>query len=49
MKAKIDPNYTGQACFLHLKKAFDTLDHGSFFTKLDYYGFRGPINELIAI
>ena len=38
---------TGQACFIDLKKAVDTLNHDIFLHKLGTYGFRGKINEIL--
>ena len=48
MRAKIDPEYTGRACFVDLQKVYDTLDHEIVFTELSYYGFRGHNIELLA-
>ena len=47
MRDEIDKRNSGQACFLALKKAFDSLDHTVLMNKLYSYGFRGPIQELI--
>ena len=47
MRDEIDKRNSGQACFLDLKKAFDSLDHTVLMNKLYSYGFRGPTHELI--
>ena len=39
---------TGQACFIDLKKAFDTLNHKFVFHKLENYGFKRKINEILG-
>ena len=38
---------TGQACFIDLKNTFDILGHEIFLHKLEKYGFRGKINEIL--
>ena len=45
IREKIDKKSTGQACFINLQKAFDTLDHSILLEKLYAYGYRGPIFE----
>ena len=39
---------TGQACFIDLKKAFDTLYHEILLHTLEYYGFIGKINKIVG-
>ena len=47
MRSEIDSKSTGQACFIDLQKAFDTLDHKILLEKLEKYGYRGPIYKLL--
>ena len=44
MRDAIDKNSSGQACFIDLQKAFDTLDHDISLIKMYEYGFRGEVN-----
>ena len=48
MRSKIDERSKGNACFIDIRKAFDTLEHKILLLKLDKYGFRGPIYNLMA-
>ena len=48
LREQIDKKMTGQACFIDLKKAFDTLNHEILLNKLENYGFRGKINEILG-
>ena len=42
-----DRGFVNTVVFLHLKKAFDTVDHDVLFGKLQYYGiFRSSHNGL---
>ena len=41
VRTEIDKKAQGQACFIDLQKAFDTLDHHILLKKLEDYGFRG--------
>ena len=47
MRDEIDKKSSGQACFIDLQKAFDTLDQDILLTKLYEYGFRGEVNILL--
>ena len=47
IREKIDKKSTGQACFIDLQKAFDTLDHSILLKNLYAYGYRGPIFEIL--
>ena len=43
----LDKNHYTCAIFLDIKKAFDSLDHKILQKKLDHYGFRGKIWNLL--
>ena len=47
VRTEIDKKAQGQACFIDLQKAFDTLDHHLLLKKLENYGFRGKIFEIL--
>ena len=47
IRTEIDRKSLGQACFIDLQKAFDTLDHNILLQKLDKYGYRGPIHDMM--
>ena len=47
IREKIDKKSTGQACFIDLQKAFDTLDHSILLKTLYAYGYRGPIFDIL--
>ena len=47
MRHGIEAKRRGQACFMDLQKAFDTLDQVTLLPKLEKYGFRGPVNDLL--
>ena len=44
----IDRKLTGQACFIDLQKAFDTIDNKIVLRKMEKLGLRANINELIG-
>ena len=39
---------TGQACFIGLQEALDSLDHEVLLKKLFIYGFGGPMHEFLV-
>ena len=43
IRNEMDKRIAGNACFIDLKKAFDTLDHNVLLQKLEKYRFRGKI------
>ena len=47
ISSAIDQRETTVGVFLHLSKAFDTLDHQILFTKLEHYGIRGVVLQWI--
>ena len=49
VRTEIDKKAQGQACFIDLQKAFDTLDNHLLLKKLEDYGFRGKIFEKLRL
>ena len=47
IRTESDRKFLGQACFIDLQKAFDTLDHNILLQKMEKYGYRGPIHDMI--
>ena len=47
IRTEIDKKAQGQACFIDLQKAFDTLDHDILLKELIDYGFRGKMFEIL--
>ena len=44
---EIDRKSLGQACIIDLQKTFDTLDHNILLQKMEKYGYRGPIHDMM--
>ena len=47
IRTEIDRKFLGQACIIDLQKAFDTLDHNILLEKMEKYGYRGPIHDMM--
>ena len=47
IRTEIDGKSPGQVCFIDLQKAFDTLDHNILLQKMEKYGYRGPIHDMM--
>ena len=47
IREKIRSRTNGHVCYIGLQKAFDTLDHQILIQKLEKYGYRGPILEIM--
>ena len=45
IETHLNKNELTAGVFIDLRKAFDTVDHGIFLTKLDHYGIRGVAND----
>ena len=45
IRSALDNNKVASGIFVDLQKAFDTVNHEILLSKLEYYGFRGIIND----
>ena len=47
IREKIDSRTNGHVSFKDLQKGYETLDHQILIQKLEKYGYRGPILEIM--
>ena len=48
IRTAIEKKSVGQSSFIDLKKPFDTLDHEILITKMEKYGFRGKVKNILS-
>ena len=49
IRKEMDKHNAGNACFIDVKKAIDTIDHNILQQKLEKYGFSGKILSFIQL
>ena len=48
-REKVHSQANGHVCFIDLQKAFDTLNNQILIQKLEKFGYRGPILEIMKL